>query len=389
MQMSKRTLVTVAVGSGAAVALALWWQRRQAQACHVPAVAAGRRRLEVGHVDGEVAAEPCEEERGSCQTLDQQSLTKLLGETNTASRGSDLDDRRESFKDKKSHASGLLSLDEAGLGYTCRKGLKPDKGNSDSWFVVKVKEDHTLYGVMNGHGQQGHTIANFVRRNLPKLVVQDPRFEKGLSELPAVCLDAFEKMQRMIEVTHARDAQLSGTTATLVIHDHRKGQLTIAHVGDSSAVLVKSSDAVLLTRVHKPDLPDEKERIEKTGGRVVFDGYANHRVYVKNGRYPGLNMSRALGDILGREAGLISTPEVKVHDLGPDDQSLLICSDGVWEFIEPRQAADVVREFKPEAYMAAADALAKRAWDRWIQEEGGAVVDDITVILTRLAPAGK
>jgi len=32
---------------------------------------------------------------------------------------------------------------------------------------------------------------------------------------------------------------------------------------------------------------DEKLRIEKAGGRVVFDGYANYRVYAKNARYPG------------------------------------------------------------------------------------------------------
>lgn len=37
--------------------------------------------------------------------------------------------------------------------------------------------------------------------------------------------------------------------------------------------------------------------IEKAGGRVVFDGYANHRVYAKNARYPGLNMSRCIGDV--------------------------------------------------------------------------------------------
>lgn len=54
-----------------------------------------------------------------------------------------------------------------------------------------------------------------------------------------------------------------------------------------------------LTIDHKPDLPEERHYIERNGGRVAFDGFANHRVYVKNGTYPGLNMSRALGDILG------------------------------------------------------------------------------------------
>lgn len=108
---------------------------------------------------------------------------------------------------------------------------------------------------------------------------------------------------------------MSGTTATLAVHDHRNNKITVAHVADSTAVLGTRSgggwEGVALTRDHKPNLKDEKARgsavvsgasmgrvalgIEKAGGRVVFDGYANHRVYAKNARYPGLNMSRCIG----------------------------------------------------------------------------------------------
>merc|ERR1712137_1424630 len=89
-----------------------------------------------------------------------------------------------------------------------------------------------------------------------------------------------------------------------------------------------------LTRDHKPNLDDEKARIEKNGGKVIFDGYANHRVYVKNKRHPELNMSRCIGDLLGHEqCGLSCEPEVLELDLKDDDKILLPCSDGVWEFI--------------------------------------------------------
>eukprot|EP00438_Fugacium_kawagutii_P030888 Skav215841 [mRNA] locus=scaffold1630:70945:77027:- [translate_table: standard] len=170
-------------------------------------------------------------------------------------------------------------------------------------------------------------------------------------------------------------------------------------LADSTAVLGTKNDAwegVPLTRDHKPNLKDEKQRasvagemrlgspvigIESNGGRVVFDGYANHRVYAKNGRYPGINMSRCIGRAL---------PQLKLLGDSPWDAdgsgavgrsrfwSLPEASRSCGEFISPQEAIDKAQR--------AAETLAKEAWDRWIREEGGAVVDDITVILVYLKP---
>jgi hypothetical protein len=60
-----------------------------------------------------------------------------------------------------------------------------------------------------------------------------------------------------------------------------------------------------LTPDHKPNIPAERKRIEQGGGVVVFDGCYNHRVFKRGSVYPGLNMSRAMGDVIGnKEAGL-------------------------------------------------------------------------------------
>ena len=56
--------------------------------------------------------------------------------------------------------------------------------------------------------------------------------------------------------------------------------------------------------------------------------------------YPGLNMSRALGDTVAhREAGLSGIPDVTKFDIPSDTIGITLCTDGVWEFISPEFAA--------------------------------------------------
>jgi serine/threonine protein phosphatase PrpC len=271
--------------------------------------------------------------------------------------------------------------------------LKPESPNQDSWFVLKL-EQTSIYAVFDGHGQKGHDVSNFVKENLPKLIIKDPRF-KSMDQKEAMLKDVFKKTQSLVGTMDRMkklSAQLSGTTATVCLHDHVNNKITMAHVADSTAVLGRRKGAtkgdlegIALTRDHKPDLKDERARIEKAGGRVVFDGYANHRIYAKNARYPGLNMSRCLGDLMGHaDCGITCEPETSTRDLKPEDEKILVCSDGVWEFISPTEAVTIVAEFENAKSMVAAERLAKEAWDRWIREEGGAVVDDITVILVNL-----
>jgi len=364
-----------------------------------------RRRLSVGEVDPteKDAEEETEQDRGLMNMLDQQDIVQILNDAgNTGDRkmsiGSNTDQGKTSFANKSMQEIGdKLDPTKCAIGFTCRKGLKPESPNQDSWFVLRLEGEKncSIYAVFDGHGKKGHDVSNFVKEHLPKLIVKDSRFMTD--EMPAMLKDVFKKMQSLImsaDRMKKLSAQLSGTTCTVAIHDHVKNQLTLAHVADSTCAIGSTTgakkDCKALTRDHKPQLPDERERIEKNGGRVVFDGYANYRVYAKGARYPGLNMSRCLGDLMGhQDCGISCEPEVSVIDLTENDTMLFVCSDGVWEFIEPTEAHDIVYDFKPEQAMQAAEKLAKEAWDRWIREEGGSVVDDITVVLVHLKKDGN
>jgi len=358
-----------------------------------------RRRLSVSGVEGgdaDVQAKDLEEDRGLINLLDAKTVVEFLETAGTGDRkmsiGSNTDSIQTSFSLKSMSGMGeKLDPVAANIGYTCRKGLKPEAPNQDSWFVLRVEGDRpcSIYGVFDGHGKSGHDVSNFVKENLPKLIVKDPRFMTD--QMDKMLTDCFKKMQGLISSADRMNklsAQMSGTTCTIAIHDINNNKLFLAHVADSSAVLCnrvgQKLGGVQLTRDHKPNLPDERRRIESSGGRVAFDGYMNYRVYARNARYPGLNMSRCLGDLKGHnDCGLSCEPEVMVRELSPEDGTLLICSDGVWEFLSPDEAVGIVSTYTPDQAMVAAEKLAKAAWDRWIREEG-TVVDDITVICVHL-----
>jgi serine/threonine protein phosphatase PrpC len=352
---------------------------------------------EVGNEDGGADGAETEEDRGLITQLDEKTIVDLLNDLGVSgdrkmSIGSSVDAGKTSFANKSIKEIGdKLEPSQHSIGFTCRKGLKPESPNQDSWFVFRLEGEKacSIYAVFDGHGKKGHEVSQFVKDNLPKLIVRDQRFLTP--DMPQMLKEVFKKTQSLISSASRLkkfNADLSGTTCTVVVHDHKKHKLTVAHVADSTAALVQKKKCTALTRDHKPNLPDERRRIESNGGRVVFDGYANYRVYARNARYPGLNMSRCLGDLMGhQDCGISCEPEVSEIQLGDDDATLFVCSDGIWEFIEPQEAFDIVANFSPGQAMQAAEKLAKEAWDRWIREEGGQVVDDITVVLVNLKGA--
>jgi len=372
---------------------------------NVPGIAERRRRLSVGEVKGgqeDIAPdilEELEEARGYLKEVNEKTLLEMISDDNTRSRkfsiGSDTDkdlNMRSSFASKTVTKEGDPQEQEhSNIGFACKKGLKPESPNQDSWSVLMVEQDFSVYGVFDGHGAKGHDVSNFVRMNFPKILVNSDSFRED----PETALkDTYRRIQNMIEVqtkTGSLNATMSGTTTSVILHRHSDNKLFVSHVGDSRCVLAREGAkgaALALTNDHKPQDAIEKKRIESKGGRVVFDGFANFRVYAKGGAYPGLNMSRALGDLMGYyDAGISCEPSVSSITLEPEDTMILLCSDGVWEFIKDEEAVKLTLPLSHGPMknpQQAAELLAKEAWDRWMVEESGLVVDDITVIVVAL-----
>ena len=290
----------------------------------------------------------------------------------------------------ESHIKNLAYMSQAGKG---EDGFT--KVNQDSYLVIQdlyKLGDFNIFGVLDGHGMNGHLVSQFVVKYFNSYLKKNKKLNilESLDDVYAslkknnyeIIRKAFNKAESEISKSEI-DANFSGTTCVLLFQIGEK--LLTANVGDSRAIIVKGKEAIPLSIDQKPNDENEMKRIIKNGGEVSQyeeDGFASgpFRVWKKGQMYPGIAMSRSIGDLLASTLGVIPEPEVREEKLDDKTKFIVICSDGVWEFLDNKAVKDLVMPFyeknDPEG---ACKKLINESTKWWNDED--VVVDDITVIV--------
>lgn len=244
-----------------------------------------------------------------------------------------------------------------------------------------------LFGVFDGHGKFGHNVSQLVAQRLPgHLMAQDKVMKNPKKALEV----AMKKVDDDVYDKLGADVEYSGTTGVVVLFDPTSRTLHVANVGDSRAVLGQFSpdakeprwEPLALTQDCKPDLDEEKTRIELSGGIVsplMENGMpvGPARVWEDaNFTKPGLAVSRTIGDGCGRAVGVVADPVVTAHRLGPHPAFLLLATDGLWDSLSNLEAVRIVSKFikLPKVGLKALNEAVRR-------QEGGELPDDTTVVL--------
>lgn len=280
--------------------------------------------------------------------------------------------------------------------FSCH-GFEPDddtedgikqKINQDRGCIVYpfcASQQEALFLVLDGHGSQGDLVAEFAMRQIVMSVEKHPKLK---DDTETAFKEAFITTNTALMVTPIQ-YMTSGTTAVAV---YVKGNVFhIANVGDSRAVIAYEEDGKLkskmLSRDHKPDVEDERQRIVDWGGFVspAPEPGISARVWLDNEfTLIGLAMSRSIGDHAVKNVGVIPEPDVSTHELSPADKFLILASDGVWEFIENLEAIEIVQTNLHLGAFVACQILIQTAAARWGEEEGD-YRDDVSECL--LMPA--
>ena len=322
-------------------------------------------------------------------------------------------EENEESQNKKDPNISYNEFDFSGLlknyGGVTRPGIDGNgnqKTNQDTLLsltnINKIK-DFNIFGVLDGHGPDGHHVSNFASDFIPSQIINHPEIKK-LSDPELIYQKLKENNCQIItesflycdeELKKAEfDAYSSGSTCILIIHIGV--HILCANVGDSRAIVAyddNKDDQELnylehaqLSIDYKPELENEKNRILLSGGTVAQmenqfgEGVGPYRVWAKGQNYPGLAMSRSIGDLKGKSIGIIAEPGILEYDINETTKFIIIASDGVWEFLKNEDVIEMGKSFYIENDTSnICHRIVDTSASVWKSRD--VVVDDITVVV--------
>ena len=281
-----------------------------------------------------------------------------------------------------------------------------EKTNQDTPLIdisVGKIEGFNIFGVLDGHGSQGHFVSQFCRdyfmnkmkeytENLMYITQQisaEDIYINLKSDNFSYIIELFLNADNELSAQNFFNSTLSGTTCNLIFQFNT--HLVCFNVGDSRSILIEdagdNTNKIIhpLSVDHKPDLPEELNRICSSGGVVdkIQDLYGNklgpNRVFKAGCVYPGLAMSRSLGDLQAKECGVIAKPQITEYEINANSKYFVICSDGIWEFLWNEQVRDIGNKFYYNNDIAGfCTELVSFAVSVWGEKDK--IRDDITVV---------
>lgn len=209
-------------------------------------------------------------------------------------------------------------------------------------WLLPGADQFGVFGVCDGHG--GPDAAVSASKYLPEMVtaiLSDPiKREKVLSQQDAsdAIQDAFHRTEESMNHYY------EGCTATLLLvwmDGQNNFFLQCGNVGDSACIVNFSGRQIKMTEDHRITSPSEKLRFKETGEPPIKDG---------DTRLCGINLARMLGDkfLKEQDSRFSSNPYVSpvVCINQPNEAFALIASDGLWDVISVKQAAQLVFQAK-------------------------------------------
>ena len=347
-----------------------------------------------------IEAEDEEEESKSPSPQKRKPDKKKSKESSTINISSIKNNTEQTIKEKKT-VNALKEGRVKNVGSYSQAGKSEDgftKINQDSFLVLQSEynlKDFNIFCVMDGHGINGHLVSRYLMKyinlffkNNKKMNASNQNEDSIYQRLKKsdyhILRRLFRHAERDLHKKSKIDANFSGTTCVMVAQIGDR--FICANIGDSRAIMIKTGNEIVpLSIDQKPDDPEESKRIVQNGGEISQyeeDGEKSgpYRIWKKGEVYPGIAMSRSVGDFIATSLGVVPEAKFIEEKIDQDCKFIVVASDGIWEFLDNKRVGEIVMPYyKNDDPDGACKALIKEATEWWNKED--IVVDDITVVV--------
>ena len=283
-----------------------------------------------------------------------------------------------------------------------------DKINQDNYIYINNVfgyKNFDIFGVYDGHGKDGHLVSNYIKQEINSFFQNKSNLNMDFSShnktfilnsiahrlkddnyriLNSFFCDLDNKLKSEEDI----DSHNSGSTAITIFKI--KNRIICCNIGDSRAILIKknnnsvsdsNTEIICLNSEHKPYILSEKKRILKKGGEIRIASEDIHRIYFTGKDYPGLSISRAIGDISSKSIGVSNKPEYFETLINEDYCYIVVGSDGLFDYLSTNEIESVVNSyyFNNGLPNDAVNELINKASYKWDEKEIRR--DDITCIV--------
>ena len=204
------------------------------------------------------------------------------------------------------------------------KGLRNQ--NEDTHVIItnidnrdNTIKDINFFAINDGHG--GKQVSEFIKEVLPSFFL-DNRVEYPLKK--RYVTNVYDHIQKLLSKQPYTNHCGSTSLTVIKFNYNNDSYLNVINLGDCRCILNRDNFAMPLTKDHKPNWPEEYNRINQIGGKVEFDGF--------DWRINDLSVSRAFGD-LDATPGVSHKPDLFRYKLDKNDKFIIMGCDGLYDVL--------------------------------------------------------
>ena len=186
---------------------------------------------------------------------------------------------------------------------------------------------------------------------------------------------SFEEIDKELHEKYKQNKKCddSGTSLNLMIifNSNSLNKIISTNLGNTKTILITDDKKIKeLNIIHTPCIKEERLRVEEHGGvidRIDWLKVGPLRVWFKGKKYPGLTITRSLGDFEAIPLGIIPVPDIKEYDIDEEKIKILVmATNGVWEFLTNDKIMDITWQFsESEDAQGATEKIIETAGKIW------------------------